>query len=79
MKVAPLLDADGSVAGYHLGVEAVGANMLYTVQDGDGLSATIGPTNRDERGRPVGSLLAKSGYGRGLASPSTHEPAYERK
>lgn len=37
-----------------------------TVEDGDGLSATIGPTNRDDKGRPVGFFI---NFGTGRQGP----------
>lgn len=37
-----------------------------TVEAGQGLSATVGPTNTDERGRPVGFFI---NYGTGAQAP----------
>ena len=37
-----------------------------TINYGDGLTATIGPTNRDDAGRPIGFFL---NYGAGGRSP----------
>lgn len=37
-----------------------------TVEDGDGLVATIGPTNVDDKGRPVGFFI---NFGTGRQSP----------
>ena len=47
-------------------VESGETRDSVTVNEGDGLSATIGPTNTDERGRPVAFFL---NYGTGSQAP----------
>lgn len=60
------VEATRDVMHHEIPVDQGETRRSLTVQYGDGLSATIGPTNRDKRGRPVGFFI---NYGTGRQQP----------